>query len=181
MQLAHWCSWPKWDSILKNVIKFFLKIFDCPILVRWIWEAYCELFQNCYEQNKKGFLNCFGLNFIWTNKICAITITFSTIFVGSSPKQFGTVKIKVCFLSNLISTYEIESKMAKKTTFYLVMTIDNFFTIRVQNPPKSIWDKIILNFFISFYQIESHFGQLHQGPSCKAHQNYLKNVSRTHL
>ena len=36
--------------------KKFLKIFDCPILVRWIWEAYCELFQNCHDQNKKAFV-----------------------------------------------------------------------------------------------------------------------------
>ena len=76
---------------------------------------------------KEDFQNCFGLNFIGTNKICATTITFSTIFVGNPPNQYGTVKTKVEFFSNLISSYEIESKVAKKTDFYLVMTLFNFF------------------------------------------------------
>ncbi len=59
---------------------------------------------------KEDFYNCFGLNFIGTNKICATTITFSTIFVGNPPNQYGTVKTKVEYFSNLISSYEIESK-----------------------------------------------------------------------
>ena len=76
---------------------------------------------------KEDFENCLGLNFIGTNKICATTITFSTIFVGNPPNQYGTVKTKVEFFSNLISSYEIESKVAKKTDFYLDMTLFNFF------------------------------------------------------
>ena len=47
----------------KKCDKNFLKIFDCPILVRWIWEAYCELFQNCHDQNKKGFFKLFWTQF----------------------------------------------------------------------------------------------------------------------
>ena len=127
MQLAHWCSWPKWDSILKNVIKFFWRFLTVPYWLGGFGKLIVNYFKIVMTKIKKDFLNCFGLNFIWTNKICATTITFSTIFVGSSPKQYGTVKTKVCFFSNLISSYEIESKVAKKTTFYLVMTIDSFF------------------------------------------------------
>ena len=41
--------------------------------------------------------------------------------------------------------------------------------------------KIFQKIFIQFFKIESHFDQLPQGASCKAYQNYLENVSRTHL
>ena len=43
------------------------------------------------------------------------------------PNQYGTLKTKVGFFSNLISSYEIESQMAKKIIFFGYDHIEKFF------------------------------------------------------
>ena len=64
------------------------------------------------------------------------------------PNQYGTLKTKVGFFSNLISSYEIESQMAKKIIFFGHDHIEKFFTIRVPNPPNQYGTKHF-NFFLS--------------------------------
>ena len=51
---------------------------------------------------------------------------------------------------------KLSLKWLRKLTFIWSWHYLIFFTIRVPNPPKSIWDKIILNFFLSHFMKLSH-------------------------
>ena len=97
------------------------------------------------------------------------------------PNQYGTLKTKVGFFSNLISSCEIESQMAKKIIFFGHDHIEKFFTIRVPNPPNQYGTKHFNFFFISNFKIDPSHDQVQLWASFKAHWNYPKSASRTHL
>ena len=78
---------------------------------------------------------------------------------------------------------KLSPKQFKKFSFVLVMTKLKFFTISFPNPPNQFGT--VKNLPKYFYPIfgnwVNHFlTNYNFGPSFKAHQKYLKNVSRTH-
>ena len=59
--VVRWINLIIWD---KKKVEVF-----CPILIRWIWDPYCENFFNMVMTKKKGFFSHLGLNFTWANQI----------------------------------------------------------------------------------------------------------------
>ena len=59
--VVRWINFKIWD---KKKVEVF-----CPILIRWIWDPYCEKILNMVMTKKNNFFSHLGLNFIWANQI----------------------------------------------------------------------------------------------------------------
>ena len=95
--------------------------------------------------------------------------------------NMGHSKPKLVFSQIWLAHMKLSPKWLKKLLFFGYDHIEKFFTIRVPNPPNQYGTKHFNFFFISNFKIDPSHDQVQLWASFKAHWNYPKSASKTHL
>ena len=95
--------------------------------------------------------------------------------------NMGHSKPKLVFSQIWLAHVKLSPKWLIKIILLGHDHIEKFFTIRVPNPPNQYGTKHFNFFFISNFKIDPSHDQVQLWASFKAHWNYPKSASKTHL